>query len=212
MIEEINAVVAVISTVIGLIITIYKVFLKNTKRAERYHEDILKPFIKDYRKKKNVNVIKFLNKKAERDNDAIPKYIFYLKDKGKEKAEDLKKILLYDYSDIYPNDNNKILRLLEMISKCLVFGLFVMSFSFSIYGAVCLSFGLISLSQFFLWNNMVPLEVLGLSIICFAVSMIVMQMTRVINVDMYTLNEKRIQRIIERKIKCYDKNSAKYIL
>ena len=132
--ENVTMVIAAISAVIGVTATIYKIlFRSDAKRVEKYYEEILKPFIIDYHKDRNMNVINFLDNKAERDNDVIPKYIFYLIDNGKEKSEDLKKVLLYDYIDIYPNDNNKMLRFMEMISKFLAFVMVAMSFSFLLY-------------------------------------------------------------------------------
>lgn len=210
--ENVTMVMAAISAVIGVIATIYKMLFRNdVKRVEKYYEEILKPFIIDYHKDRNVNVINFLDNKAERDNDVIPKYIFYLLDNGKEKSEDLKKVLLYDYIDIYPNDNNKMLRFMEMISKFLVFVMFTMSFSFLLYGAVSFSFCLILFLQFISENIRLAFELLGLSIICFVSSGVSIQMTRLINEDMYTLKEKRIRKLIQRKIKYYDKNITKYI-
>ena len=210
--ENVTMVIAAISAVIGVTATIYKMlFRSDAKRVEKYYEEILKPFIIDYHKDRNMNVINFLDNKAERDNDVIPKYIFYLIDNGKEKSEDLKKVLLYDYIDIYPNDNNKMLRFMEMISKFLAFVMVAMAFSFLLYGAVCISFSLILFLQFISENIRLAFELLGLSIICLAFSGVSIQITRLINEDMYTLKEKRMRKLIQRKTKYYDKNITKYI-
>lgn len=210
--EKITAITAAISAIIGVIVTIYKMLIENDKkRVEKYYEEILKPFIVEYHKNKSINVNKFLNKKAERSNDAIPKYIFYLKDKGEDRAEDLTKILLVDYLDIYPNDKNKIMNFFEMISRLVGFSAFVMSFTLWVYGAFCLIFSLIIFLQFLLDKNSLSLDLFGMSIFCFIFSIAVMQITRSIDYDMYTLKEKEVQRIIERKIKYFGKNSTKYI-
>ncbi len=210
--EKVTTVIAVISAVIGVITTIYKMLLKkDVKRIERYYEEILKPFIIDYHKDENVNVIKFLDDKAERGNDAIPKYIFYLIDNDKEKSEDLKKVLLYDYIDIYPNDNNRMLRLMEMISKFWAFVIFAISFSAFLYGVVSFLFSLILFLQFFSENMRQAFELFGLSIICIIIFGVGIQMIGLLNEDMYTLKEKKIQKMIQRKIKFYDKNITKFI-
>ena len=98
-----------------------------------------------------------------------------------------------------------------MISKFLAFVMVAMSFSFLLYGAVCISFSLILFLQFISENIRLAFELLGLSIICLAFSGVSIQITRLINEDMYTLKEKRMRKLIQRKTKYYDKNITKYI-
>lgn len=211
MAEQITSIAAAISAILGSIITIYKLILKNEeKRIKTYYEELLKPFVNAYHKNKNINIIKYLNKKAKRNNDAIPKYIFYQLDK--KESENLKKILLYDYSCIYPNDANKIMKFVEMFEKTLYLILFVSSFTLFIFATICLSFTLILFILYLFGSNIAFLDLLWLSIACFTLSIIIIQIYKVMDIDMYTLKECRIQKLINRKIKSYNKNSDKYIL
>lgn len=170
----------------------------------------MKPFIKAYHKDKDINIVKFLNKKVQRDNDAIPKYIFYQLDK--EKSEDLKKTLLYDYSCIYPNESNKIMKFIETFEKLLKFITLVLSFTLFIFATICLSFTLILFILYLFGSNIAFLDLFWPSIACFIISIIIFQVYKLIDKDMYTLKECKIQKLVNQKIKNYDKNGNKYIL
>ncbi len=180
MVEQITSITAAASAILGIIITIYKLILKNEeKRVATYYEELLKPFIKAYHK---------------------------------DKSEDLKKTLLYDYSCIYPNESNKIMKFIETFEKLLKFITLVLSFTLFIFATICLSFTLILFILYLFGSNIAFLDLFWPSIACFIISIIIFQVYKLIDKDMYTFKECKIQKLVNQKIKNYDKNGNKYIL
>lgn len=125
MLEIPNYLQVIISIVVS-IITVYKTFFKkNSKRENEYYQSVLQPFVKRMKKQGSAYAIKKLKKCIKRDDDNIPKYIFYLIDKADSQKDssktdrDLEKVLLYDYCELYPNSDSKFHKILDMGSRIL---------------------------------------------------------------------------------------------
>lgn len=129
-----------------------------------------------------------------------------------DEAENLRKILLYDYSCIYPNDANKIMKFLEMLEKVLNFITLVLTFTLFIFATICLPFSLILFILSLFGSNIAFLDLFFVSIVCFTISIFIIRIHKIIDKDMYTLKECKIQKLVNQKIKSYDKNGNKYIL
>ena len=225
MFESIQSIIAIATSAIVLLTTIYKICFKNEiSRSAAYYNKVLVPFVIKYKKKSNIKPTKFLKSVVKRNNDNIPKYIFYLMEK--EDDEKLKKVLIYDYFDIYNNDDNTMTRIMRGINRAIAYFLFFISFfalfescycmSIVVYTVLALGYQLISkemnslIIQTELKGNIFWMAVIA--IILFGISLLCVVIAREINVDTYTLKEKKIKRLIERRVKTYDKKKEMFVL
>ena len=161
---------------------------------------------------------------AKRDNDNIPKYVFFLMDDGE--SEKLKKVLIYDYFDIYPNDSTKMNQIMSIINKSIIYIQFGLSIACIFGGAMCvvqaiINFGAdiywgvrgtVSIDNFSMSNWMLYTLQIGTGIFLWIVAVGVVTYAKYIDKDTYTVKEKKIKKMISKKIKIYDKKSKKYFI
>ena len=88
MIDLWQKVIALAISIAGILTTIYRmVFVKRKRRQQAYYQKLLKLFIKAYHENNHINAVEFINEKVERNDDDIPKYIFYLMDQNENITE-----------------------------------------------------------------------------------------------------------------------------
>ena len=252
MIDTVSKVVALVVSAVGAITTIYKVFFQGDQgRRQSYYECLLKPFVIAYKQNSELDVITFVRSKAKQDNDSIPKYIFYLlsmhskendavssqedspktqEESTSKKAENsgdvLKKVLLVDYLNMYPNETNKKQGIFEKINKILNYVVFLLVFIFIFTGSIYIVNGVFSLISSLSMDAVVTMEMNGIkmnlwqwnlleilkgALIPF-VGLLPVKLSESLDTDMYTINKKRIQKMIKKKVRRYNKHSDKYIV
>ena len=134
MTENISNIVALIVAIIGAGTTIYNVFFKGEYgRKQKYYSSLLQPFVVAYKKNPEISAAAFAAGKATREDDNIPKYVFYLIDATQAQDNDicvqpepqsqatnnvcetvqnqdetLRKVLIEDYISLYPNSRSKV--------------------------------------------------------------------------------------------------------
>lgn len=225
MLDTFKEIIAVIVAVIGVLTTIYKLGFKNNhSRTKEYYKSILNPFAVAYKENKNINSVKFIKKRAKRDNDNIPKYIFYLVDN--DKKDELRKVLLYDYFDFYDNDSNMMNKFARIISKGLIYVIVFLSYLFLFAGAILLVRIVFMFFESLPYIQKIEIEfngiimkgglsflwLIGMDFLFFIFYLVFMLFARFFNIDMYTFKEKRIKGMINHKIRVYDKRINKVVL
>lgn len=220
MAENLESIIGCITAIVGLvtlIITEYKRNIYKQSKEDYYYRNLLKPFIKAYINKKDIDVMTFVKNTIKRDDDNIPKYIYYLIEK---KNPDLLKVLIYDYCDLYQNEENRRVKLLNGISKCSYFVLFLMSLIMLLVGAyavveeiffICAKFLQLILEGYVEfqkgWED--GIKLLIIVIICFASFFSANLVIRELNYDRYTIKKRKIKRIVNTCAKTYNKNVDK---
>ena len=64
MFQSMESIIAVITSIITLAVTIYEICFKNEKsRSDTYYKELLVPFIIEYKKKSDIIPIEFLENK-----------------------------------------------------------------------------------------------------------------------------------------------------
>ena len=225
-----SKIIALIVSAIGAGVTFYNTFFKSeSKRKKKYYESLLQPFIRECDKGEAFNTAEFVKNTADRVDDNIPKYIFYLVDlqtaaqNSKEKHEptedNLKKVLIADYLNLYPNENTKKCDFFDIIRKLFDYTLILLSFYFIFLGALIISNQCLSLVSNILTNSNAifdylfsSLKTVLLGILILFIGAFPVLLTEWLSKDIYTVKKKRIQKIISTKIKRYDKRIDEYVL
>lgn len=214
--DKIEIYISVATSIITFITLIYNVGIKKgRKREQQYYEKVLQPYIRKVSKKENVDAVSIVEKLVKRDDDDIPKYVTYLiKSDDEEKEEKIRKVLLYDYFCLYPNDSNNQLIIIESISKILYYVFFFISliclFSGAYYfveGIRCTSIILYGKIEA---NLLHYVAVIFIGILLIFISIAVLKLSALVNDDRYTINKKRMTKLINRKTKKFDKHNEDY--
>lgn len=225
MFEGMESIIAIITSAIALITTIYKTCFKTeASRSQAYYKKILVPFVIEYKKKSDIVPTKFLKNIVKRSNDNIPKYIFFLMEQGED--EKLKKVLIYDYFDIYHNEENKMSGIIRMIYRAVAYFIFIISFIILFYSGYFMA--VVFYTILFSTYQLISEELNGaiiqsgagesifllaiIAIVMFGMSIFCAVIASELNVDNYTLKEKKIKRLIERRVKTYDKKMRMFVL
>ena len=219
MIDIASKIVALIVASIGAATTIFNIFFKGERgRKQEYYNGILKPFAVAYKKDPSINAIDFVKNRAEHGNDNIPKYIFYLIDSQDDDTL-LKKVLIDDYLNLYPNEYNKKRNLFETVNKLLDYLMFLLLFLFVFMGALVMTSGSMTLISFLFaeklpplvdWWNGIKETLIGIAISL--VGLIPVKLSEWLSKDMYTVKKSRIQKMITKKARRYDRSFDDYIL
>lgn len=221
--EIINAIVALITAIIGVLGTVYKIgFKKNDERLNEYYKNVLKPFIVEYKKNKKVNAAKFMKNVVKYDDDFVPKYVCSLM--NSESKEELKKVLIYDYFEFYCNDSNIMKRIIDKIYKTMTFVIFFFSFVLLFYGIFDFSSGFYMIVPFNIYsvskntesamfeNDFQYIVRMLRGILFFFLSILCVKIASDSNEDIYTVKKKKIKKLINKRVKTYDKKIETVVL
>lgn len=209
MLEIIKAIVATITAVLGTYELIYKkVVKKELDKKVKYYNEILKPFIKEYRKNTNIDSIEYIRKHEEKlEVDEVPRYILYVLYENAEQK--MKNVLLYDYLEIYDNERGKIRRITKGINRLLMYILFFILLAFLILFSMLIATILLD----FLNGNFngIIIEAL-IAFVCIMVAFLLNLGIYVINEDDYTLNIKKMKKLTKKKNDFMTKHAKEYYL
>lgn len=239
MLDIASKIVALVVAAIGAMTTIFNVFFKGErKRKQKYYDDLLKPFVMAYQKDPNINIVAFVQSRVKREDDAIPKYVFFLLDE-QEMAEAeiscqqnnndpkelssnrdrLMMVLIDDYLTLYPNEYNKKRNLFEAVHKILDYLMFLLTFLFAVVGAFVMTSGVMLLISSLLAGT--PLSAIDcLNNIKYIFTGFVVALTGIVpikisewnSLDMYSVKKRYIQKTINKKVRRYSKRFDKYVL
>lgn len=216
--------ISIITSLIGCITLIVKTFFgKSQKREAAYYEKILKPYVLKLNKGKKISAVSVVSGLAKRNDDDIPKYIFYMLDNAKE--EELRCVLLSDYMDLYPNEVNGIGKVLDIVYKVINYILVAVSFISLFYGIMYVMNGLLESISFFsllvqretmegsmqakieiIRNSLVTGTILGLF------SILSLKLSIVSNDDRYEIKRNKIEKMIRNKVRRYNRKNEKVVL
>lgn len=182
-----------ITTVIGFILSFFNVENKKyNENKEKYFTEFLVPFYKEYKINEDINYNLFISLFHDYNKVFIPQYIHILVSTGK--YDKLKKVLLNDYVDLFPNKFNVFFTAWSNLGTAFnyIFLLFIMILM------AFLPFVLITaINETYFSKNLI---VVGLYYLMFFLFL-----RESFSNDMYTFNSKRIDRMIDKKVKEFDK-------
>lgn len=223
MMENTESILSCITAIIGLITVIiseYKRNISKKSKEEYYYKNLLKPFVKAYINKKEIDAIGFVRKTVKRDDDNIPKYIYYLLEK---EDSEIFKVLIYDYSNLYQNEENRWDKILKNISKFLYYILFLMSLIILFFGTYAVTVDAMFIIMKFLqlitgdtaelltdWGYFLALLVVA--IVCLGVFYYINSIIKELNYDRYTIRKTKIEKLVDSSIRTYNKNIEKIVL
>lgn len=252
MLDILSKIVAFLAATIEAGKSAYDVAFKvGHRRKQEYYECLLKPFVVAYKNDKEISAIRFVRSKVNRDNDSIPKYVFYLIDQQTTRSKEmpaqqdlqkqskksaniepqdndnkLKKVLIDDYLKLYANDFNRTRKSFEILLKLLRYVMIIVVVLLMFEGAWLIATGLLSLIfspfsdtieitrignwEFNKWQWSL-LEIIVGTCLSF-VGLIPLEIFERISNDMYTIKRKRIQKIIEKKVRSYEDHQNEYVI
>ncbi len=212
---------AIIQTILTLVIStstvltlLYKTGYKNIRKRENdYYNNVLKPIVETIKSNNNVNITKSLGKIVKFSDDSVPKYIFYLMSQSEN--EKLKKVLIYDYFDIYDCEENLISNVLKFFKKIMVYififlsillaVVFAFNFSSHISLVIFTSIKESKLDTFNIKELLQSLQLFVLDFLLLFISVFSLYCAKFSNTYMYTFKKKRIENIVKKKVKKYNK-------
>lgn len=221
--EVFNILVTTITTIFTSVTLVYKLIIKNgNKKEQKYYEDLLKPFVKILCENKQKDAIKFVRSTLDFSDDCIPKYISYLiranNSENKELRDDkIKKVMICDYLDIYENDKKIYKNGINFIYRFVYYIYIVLGILSLTAGSALIGVGLMSaiISSYnrLLSSNIEIIAftntiITGGALITF--SFLAYLFIDLWNYDRYTLSNKKIERIINKRIKSYEKINKKF--
>ena len=143
--KKISFIVNIIILFIAMCTPIYNTFFKRSiKREREYYNKILIPFVENL-KSGNEDALQEVKSQIKYTDECIPKYILYLVDISQHQIDStitdkkLSKVLIYDYMDIYPNNDNRMIRVARESMKVLVYLLLFLAFGFLIMGSISIA-------------------------------------------------------------------------
>lgn len=198
MIDLWQKVIALAISIAGILTTIYRmVFVKRKRRQQAYYQKLLKLFIKAYHENNHINAVEFINEKVERNDDDIPKYIFYLMDQ---------------------NDGTMMVYGMRILPQGLIYILFIVILLTTIYSVFNLVMSVLpaiikliyagSITEIYLKEVIMRT---AKSIFIIVLDCIGLAMVYIMDDDIYTFDKKKIKKIINKKVKGYYKHTTKYI-
>lgn len=214
-----NEIIALIVATIGATTTIFNIFFKGERRRKQaYYDRLLRPFFVAYKKNSSIDAKEFVENNVERDDDDVPKYIFYLVD-TQTCEDDLKKVMIDDYFNLYPNEYNKKRSLFQTVHKLIDYVMFLLLFLFAFFGALVITSGFMTLITLVFaeetsvlgdWWNGIKELLIGAAI-SFA-GLIPVKISEWLSEDMYSVKRKYVRKTIKRKIRRYDRCFNDYII
>ena len=222
--EKWNSLVTFITSAIAALTALYKMcFKREHNRVEKYYENILCPYLIAYKQNKNVYAVKFLKKKIQYSEEYVPKYILYLIEH--QKKEELHKVILYDYYDLYKNEDNTRAQFMDGMIKigtyieffisliCMFYCFFFLTNAVTVLlGQQPLFANLLKEEGILFSKWMISLAYVFGAAIMGGLAALVGMLSKVISFDRYTLNKRKIKQHIALKIKAYDRKNEKWFL
>ncbi|MBE6061213.1 MAG: hypothetical protein E7215_13740 [Clostridium sulfidigenes] len=217
----------IVGAIITFIITFFnKEQSKCGKLEQEYFEKLLVLYVNEYMKNNEVNSIRFIKKKFNRRDYFIPSYIFYLVDKGDKVL--LHKVLIEDYREKCPNNANVILKTMDNIFHTMnfivIFIYYIFIFVVGILFLMTLK-ELFNIAYYFINDIASGMNISNSNISnlkFYIVAMIIMVIILILililwflkffinNInDDYTMIDKKIKGIVEKKKRRYDKSEDK---
>ena len=206
--KNLEIVAGIIVSGISILTAIYKiVFRKDAKREEAYYEKVLSTFVRTYKKNQDINAIKYMENILEDNDDIIPKYVIKLvKDNNN---DSLKKVLICDYCELYCNEENKIKKFFRVIEKTIIYMQIGTALFILFGGCIFITDGIVDIiAQKWIEGFVNCAE----GILTIGVSVFFVWLAGILDRDNYTIKKKRTQRIIEKKVKTFDKRYDDVIL
>lgn len=223
-----NLIVSAIAA-IGVLYNTY--FKKSDVRVRKYYEEILCPFIEKYSPKTpqqqpNKKAIKWVKSKVKRSDETVSKYVTYVLEH--KSINDAEKVLLTDYYSLYDNKGNrfcnnlgKFQTLLSQISllysivliimACTLFSVKIVTYiTYIINSLDRISNTITSIANSFPNCLINELKAYVLVLSLYFVGTYLSKLSFYSDSDMYTLNIRQIEKLIDRKIKEYDKKNTDY--
>lgn len=213
-------IIATVGAIIPLIVAYFnKEKIKNTKLKDEYFEKLLVPYISECKKDNDLSAVTFIKMRYSYNNFFIPTYIFKLVDNNE--TELLKKVLIVDYWDTYPNKENNIHNTLNNLSEIVdflivyIFRLMMLLLTFSLFFVIVLLFaGIFSyLIGGGIESNVgsyIVYLIIGVPLLIY----IKFSLKRIINssADCYTMKNSKIEDLLKKIEKKYNKNFNKYYI
>lgn len=216
--DNISWAITIIASILTTGTLIYKIFIKKAiEREKKYYEIILKPFIEKCIAEDEQNALREIENQIHHTDEFIPKYIVYLIDEAKKNAESnevtadnkLIKVLKVDYLDFYPNDEYSLMRLIKFLTKMSNCIILILSFLFLFFGCKSLLDGFVDLfSSNWLWISIYKLL---LGILGFVMYFVGICFVLLLDRDRYTIRKSKIEKIINKKVKLYNKKCTKFV-
>lgn len=211
--------IALITAGISVVIAIIACFNKEQEKGEKLQDEYFKILTEYFEIKKAnpyMNTLEYI-RKFKFKKCCIPSYIFYVADQNDE--ERLKKLLLVDYWDYYPNVVNNTNKVLEKFDKLIYFigkislilwAMFVLSVIVMEPISIISNFSKINEGNIFM---IIVAALLIDSILIVSVFLSKNQVDSWGNeLDIYSMNIKTIHKTIKRKEKRYKKRIDKYYI
>ena len=212
MIDFVCKILELLAALIPFIVIIYK-WMKNIEKNDRnneYYNKVLKPIVtKIYMNNKNNIKVEF-DKLVSINDDYIPRYLFYLRDKinnDLSAEKKFEKIIMIDYVRNYNNHQNKMNKVFDKIDRgicaiCDIASALLLTLSFLTF---------IMMVSEYLVSNTKPRSgniVLGVVLFILPIVMFVVN-SKFYRKDEYTLNIDAMDKIIKNKEHDYDVNRSK---
>ncbi|UWD48771.1 hypothetical protein NYR90_00195 [Clostridioides difficile] len=223
-IDDIIKILGVVSVVIGVIGAYFnRDKVKLDKSFDDYFEKFLLSYVKKYNEDRTIDAIDFVEEKYVQGEYHIPSYVFYIlkkehNDDLNKKREALHKVLIFDYWNNYTNFKNTFSKAFNQMFSSTIFVLYIF---YLLLGATSLVFLTLYL-LFFIVNRPANLNVFFKSgdiktlfelMIILGISYLGQYLLKnKFSIDYYTLVTKDIKKIINKKIKGYEKYNKKYFI
>ncbi len=199
---------------------------KTDKLKENYFEKLLAVYVNEYKSHRNLNAVKFINKRCTMNDYYIPSYIFYLEDKNEKEL--LHKVLIVDYRNNFPRKRNSISNAINSIDGILRIALFyIYEFMRALY-IIAIPFTIIFLISTIIFNinggsgsiDIGPITIPDIVFYIFMLIIIIIILKvskctqgKITNkiYDDYTMKEVEIQQILKKREKEYKNSKGYYI-
>lgn len=192
-----------IAGIVSFLITLFnKEHDKYIKNQDEYFNNVLAKFYEEYKKNKNIDIVKFYLSYCNYSNSYIPPYVHFLIDEKKYDA--LKRAFFVDYYDLYPSFNN-------IVYKTVIYFINIIDFLYSLsmilliavlIGIILLILGLVGFMNVIVdWKDLGVIFIYALAffgLFKFSVSYLDKN-------DIYSLNKERIIELINSKQNRYYK-------
>jgi len=128
-------------------------------------------------------------------------------------------ILIDDYLNLYPNEHNKKLNLFDAVHKVIDYLMFLIAFLFIIMGSFVITSGIIVLISFLFvetptfaaeWWNSIKDILVGIAIT--VAGLLPIKISEWFSKDIYVVKKRRINKVIEKKVKRFSDRFDKYVI